>query len=188
MNELLFGEETAPRETAAAPGGGATAWEEGRILYGPGLSGLHVPRGTGGLGLRGDSHNYYGLANSLLDCVLARRKGLPLSLAVLHMAVGRGAGLDVQVGGGGGRGSRMAGRMQCACARWGTRMGHARWVAAVCGQESGVLVGPARKPKVRGACGSTTFTNTAPACALSTPQPLAPGHRNARPRHYQGAG
>jgi uncharacterized membrane protein YgcG len=43
----------------------------------------------------------YQLANSMssscLDSVLAARTGLPISLAVLHRAVGRRAGLDVRL-------------------------------------------------------------------------------------------
>ena len=46
--------------------------------------------------LQGDSDNYYDPSNSLLPFVLASGKGIPISLAVLHAAVGRRAGLPVQ--------------------------------------------------------------------------------------------
>ena len=46
--------------------------------------------------LQGDSDNYYDPSNSLLPFVLAQRKGIPISLAMLHAAVGRRAGLPIQ--------------------------------------------------------------------------------------------
>ena len=46
--------------------------------------------------LQGDSDNYYDPSNSLLPFVLASGKGIPVSLAVLHAAVGRPAGLPLQ--------------------------------------------------------------------------------------------
>ena len=45
---------------------------------------------------QGDSDNYYDPSNSLLPYVLATRKGIPISLAILHAAVGRRAGLPIQ--------------------------------------------------------------------------------------------
>ena len=44
---------------------------------------------------QGDSENYYDPSNSLLPFVLAQRKGIPISLAILHAAVGRRAGLPI---------------------------------------------------------------------------------------------
>ena len=46
--------------------------------------------------LQGDSDNYYDPSNSLLPFVLASRKGIPISLAILHAAVGRRVGLPIQ--------------------------------------------------------------------------------------------
>lgn len=46
-------------------------------------------------GFQGDSENYYDPSNSLLPFVLAERKGIPISLAILHAAVGRRAGLPI---------------------------------------------------------------------------------------------
>lgn len=66
-------------------------------LYGPDLSQITPPPPPHGLGLGGDLETYYSPSNSLLDCVIARRRGLPITLALLHMAVGRATGLDVQV-------------------------------------------------------------------------------------------
>ena len=47
-------------------------------------------------GFQGDSENYYDPSNSLLPFVLAERKGIPISLAILHAAVGRRAGLPIE--------------------------------------------------------------------------------------------
>lgn len=46
---------------------------------------------------QGNTQDYYNLDNSCLDHVLASRRGLPMSLAILHRAVGRAAGLDVEL-------------------------------------------------------------------------------------------
>lgn len=43
--------------------------------------------------LEGDRENYYAPANSCIDMVMARRKGLPLTLSVICIEVGRRAGL-----------------------------------------------------------------------------------------------
>lgn len=48
------------------------------------------------LGLRGDTDSYYDPANSLLHRVLQRRRGIPITLAVVTMEVGRRAGVEVQ--------------------------------------------------------------------------------------------
>jgi regulator of sirC expression with transglutaminase-like and TPR domain len=45
------------------------------------------------LGLRGDRDDYDAPRNSYLDDVLARRRGLPITLGVIAMAVGRRTGL-----------------------------------------------------------------------------------------------
>jgi regulator of sirC expression with transglutaminase-like and TPR domain len=47
------------------------------------------------LGFEGDESDYYNPYNSYLDKVLARRKGIPISLSVLTMAVGDRAGMEV---------------------------------------------------------------------------------------------
>jgi regulator of sirC expression with transglutaminase-like and TPR domain len=46
---------------------------------------------------QGDEDIYYHPSNSLLNCVLSQRHGIPLSLALIHMAVGRAVGLRVQL-------------------------------------------------------------------------------------------
>jgi hypothetical protein len=104
------GPEPAAAEARAPPprdgdggGGGPRGAFDPR---GPDLSGFRVPPPGRGLGLRGDTGDYYLVANSLVDCVIAQRKGLPMSLALIQMAVGRAAGLDVQVRGGRGREGR----------------------------------------------------------------------------------
>ena len=47
------------------------------------------------LGFKGDEDDYYNPYNSYLDKVLARRRGIPISLSVLTMAVGDRAGMEV---------------------------------------------------------------------------------------------
>lgn len=48
------------------------------------------------LGFRGNEENYYDPRNSLLHQVLARRTGLPITLSIVYMEVGRRAGLRVE--------------------------------------------------------------------------------------------
>ena len=45
--------------------------------------------------VQGESRDYYRASNSLLPCVLIDKKGIPISLAVVHAAVGRRAGLPI---------------------------------------------------------------------------------------------
>ncbi|MDR3566399.1 MAG: transglutaminase-like domain-containing protein [Syntrophobacteraceae bacterium] len=47
-------------------------------------------------GFRGNSKNYYDPDNSYLSCVLDRRTGIPATLSLVYMEVGRRAGLDVR--------------------------------------------------------------------------------------------
>jgi len=46
-------------------------------------------------GREGERNDYYNPYNSYLDKVMARRKGIPISLSVLTMAVGERAGMEV---------------------------------------------------------------------------------------------
>jgi regulator of sirC expression with transglutaminase-like and TPR domain len=48
------------------------------------------------LGFSGNVHRYYDPANSFLDDVVRRRKGLPITLSVLGMEVGRRIGLRLE--------------------------------------------------------------------------------------------
>lgn len=48
------------------------------------------------LGFEGDRDDYYDPQNSYLDKVMERRRGIPISLSVLTMAVGHRAGIDVE--------------------------------------------------------------------------------------------
>lgn len=48
------------------------------------------------LGLRGDESNYYNPENSFLHRVMARRKGIPITLSVLLMEVGWRAGITLE--------------------------------------------------------------------------------------------
>ena len=48
------------------------------------------------LGFAGDHANYYSPRNSLLNHVLERRMGIPITLSVVYMEVGRRAGLRIE--------------------------------------------------------------------------------------------
>ena len=48
------------------------------------------------LGFEGERDDYYNPNNSYLDKVMLRRRGIPISLSVLTMAVGERAGIDVE--------------------------------------------------------------------------------------------
>lgn len=50
----------------------------------------------GELGFRGNEADYYDPRNSLLHRVLERRTGIPITLSILYMEVGRRAGLEVE--------------------------------------------------------------------------------------------
>jgi regulator of sirC expression with transglutaminase-like and TPR domain len=47
-------------------------------------------------GFRGNTDDYYDAANSYLDLVLERRRGIPITLAVVLMEVGRRLGLVIE--------------------------------------------------------------------------------------------
>ena len=47
------------------------------------------------LGFAGDQHDYYDPRNSYLDEVLTRRRGIPITLSVLAMTVGRRLGVEL---------------------------------------------------------------------------------------------
>jgi len=48
------------------------------------------------LGFEGEREDYYNPNNSYIDKVIARRKGIPISLSVVTMAVGERAGIEVE--------------------------------------------------------------------------------------------
>jgi regulator of sirC expression with transglutaminase-like and TPR domain len=48
------------------------------------------------LGFRGDSRNYYSPANSFLHRVIERRRGIPITLSLVTMEVGRRAGVRLE--------------------------------------------------------------------------------------------
>ena len=48
------------------------------------------------LGFTGERDDYYNPENSYLDKVMLRRRGIPISLSVLTMAIGERAGMDVE--------------------------------------------------------------------------------------------
>ena len=45
---------------------------------------------------RGNQENYYDPGNSLLSCVIDERRGIPITLSVVYMELGRRAGLEVE--------------------------------------------------------------------------------------------
>ena len=47
-------------------------------------------------GFRGNQENYYDPQNSFLNIVLKRRLGIPITLAVIYISVGRGMGLAIE--------------------------------------------------------------------------------------------
>jgi regulator of sirC expression with transglutaminase-like and TPR domain len=51
---------------------------------------------AGELGFRGNTEDYYDPRNSFLDCVIDRRLGIPITLSVVVMEVGRRVGLDLR--------------------------------------------------------------------------------------------
>jgi len=75
-----FGAEARSRVERAG-GGGVAALNE--YLFGD-------------LGFEGNREEYYDPANSLLHRVLERRKGIPITLSVVYLEVGRRAGLSVE--------------------------------------------------------------------------------------------
>lgn len=69
------------------------------------LNGVRGPRAQVGAlnrllfdeqGFRGDTVSYYDPRNSLLDAVIDRRLGIPITLSLVYIEVGRAAGLDLQ--------------------------------------------------------------------------------------------
>jgi|LNFM01.1.fsa_nt_gb regulator of sirC expression with transglutaminase-like and TPR domain len=71
----------------------------------PRVARIQEPRGQalalsahcyGTLGFRGDEDSYYDPQNSFLPRVLERRRGIPISLAVVLMAIGRRVGMVVE--------------------------------------------------------------------------------------------
>src|SRR5215467_4471354 len=51
---------------------------------------------TGEVGLRGNEEDYYDPRNSFLNEVLERRLGIPITLALVYMELGRRAGVPLQ--------------------------------------------------------------------------------------------
>lgn len=73
--------EQARGRVAAAPGAGVEAFNE--FIFGE-------------VGLKGNELDYYDPRNSFLNHVLERRTGIPITLSVVYMEVGRRAGLSVE--------------------------------------------------------------------------------------------
>jgi regulator of sirC expression with transglutaminase-like and TPR domain len=80
-------ERAAGRVRRAAAGGPGDATGRARAL---------AATLSGGMGLRGDREEYDDPRNSCLECVLDRRRGLPLSLSLLWMEAGRRVGWPVE--------------------------------------------------------------------------------------------
>ncbi len=84
VDDMLAKLRTMSREVAARIGKGKSAEDGCAIL----ADYLHRD-----CGLQGDEKTYYDPRNSFLPQVLVRKKGIPISLAVIYITVGRGAGL-----------------------------------------------------------------------------------------------
>ncbi|KAL6762686.1 hypothetical protein V8C86DRAFT_3023298 [Haematococcus lacustris] len=110
VNHLVFGPRHPdhPVGPLLSPGRGAAEGLAGQRERGDAAGGgcLHdlqhssmcfIPPEGYGLGLQGNSQDYHNPANSLLPEVLSSGLGLPISLAVLHMAIARRAGLAVDL-------------------------------------------------------------------------------------------
>lgn len=63
-------------------------------------------------GFRGDEQNYYAAENSYIDGVLRRRRGIPVTLAVIYGAIGERVGIDVALVGFPGRVLTRVGRAE----------------------------------------------------------------------------
>ncbi|HEX8138438.1 MAG TPA: transglutaminase-like domain-containing protein [Pyrinomonadaceae bacterium] len=78
------------------------AWAEGarRVIANRSESVTPVEAFNGfmfeGLGLAGNKSDYYDPRNSYLNEVMERRTGIPITLSILYMAVGRRAGFEVK--------------------------------------------------------------------------------------------
>ena len=79
----------------AGSGAGAVGAAEGEA--GHPLRGFCAPPAPHGLGLCGNEGNYYDAKNSLLHEVLSQRRGIPITLCLLHAAVGRRVGLAIHM-------------------------------------------------------------------------------------------
>ena len=94
--------EEAALLVAAAGQGHDLAWVDGQLARLDGIA-AECPAGfdglvahlfsEGGRGLRGDTEHYDEPSNSFLDQVIERRRGIPITLSVLAMAVGRRTGV-----------------------------------------------------------------------------------------------
>jgi regulator of sirC expression with transglutaminase-like and TPR domain len=76
-----LGEQAREQVAAAAPGTGVEAFN--RFMFDE-------------LGFHGNRLDYYNPRNSFLHHVLDRRAGLPITLSIVYMEVGRRAGLEVE--------------------------------------------------------------------------------------------
>eukprot|EP00884_Botryococcus_braunii_P002387 jgi/Botrbrau1/12149/Bobra.0186s0061.1 len=98
LSDLLFG---PPPPSLSGNGGGLHYQETLDGIPGPWdwdseKAALVVPPDGYGVGLKGEEIRYHDRHNSFIPYVLTRRRGLPITLAVIHAAVGRGAGLQIE--------------------------------------------------------------------------------------------
>ncbi|KAL3159165.1 hypothetical protein ABBQ32_011153 [Trebouxia sp. C0010 RCD-2024] len=91
-SEISAASDDTPRQAELPYPMSAWTWEKHEAA----AAWMVVPTGEAGLGLQGDNENYYDPSNSLLPFVLAQKKGIPISLAIVHAAVGRRAGLPIE--------------------------------------------------------------------------------------------
>uniref|UniRef100_A0A6U1JKK0 Protein SirB1 N-terminal domain-containing protein n=1 Tax=Tetraselmis chuii TaxID=63592 RepID=A0A6U1JKK0_9CHLO len=86
LNSLLFGPR-APSDTDD---------EEAQVEDDGGRRRPRLPSPGYGMGLTGDRDDYYNLANSMLHQVLLRRRGIPISLAVIQCSVALRCGMRLR--------------------------------------------------------------------------------------------
>lgn len=97
-DEIDLAEAALAIAAGAYPALDVARWLHALDRLATGLSGLDDLRARlfVGLGLRGDTERYHDPDNSFLHRVLERRRGIPITLSVLTMEVGRRAGLAIQ--------------------------------------------------------------------------------------------
>ncbi len=98
VDEVDLGEAALTMAVGAYPNLDVRGWLHALDRLALGVAGVRGLRSRlfSELGLRGDAEGYYDPDNSFLHRVLQRRRGIPISLSVLTIEIGRRAGIAVQ--------------------------------------------------------------------------------------------
>lgn len=96
--EIDLGEAALVIAAAGDPGIDVSSWLGELDALAAGVHGFDGLRRRlfGELGFTGDAGDYYDPANSFLHRVISRRRGIPITLSVLAMEVGRRAGVPLE--------------------------------------------------------------------------------------------